>query len=101
MLARIPVLSDRDESNEPGVAFNLAVFLSYFRRGPYKVIFGMIDRREKNVIDPKWKSASIWVCLPSSSDSQLGDCYVMGHPDNRALERMDKHRTSFFEVSRA
>ena len=66
MLARILVLSDPDKSNEPGVASDLGALLSKFRRAPYKIIFGMIDRREKNVINVRWRSANTFLCLPGS-----------------------------------
>ena len=79
-------------------AMNLELHMTWWH---YCLILAMIDRREKNVIDPKLRSASIWVCLPGSSDSHIGDCYIMGHPDNRVLERMGRHKMSFFEVSRA
>ena len=41
---------------------------------------------------PLRRSASIWVCLPGSSEVWEGDCYIMGHPINRALNCMDRQQ---------
>ena len=40
-------------------------------RAPYKIMFGMIDRREKNANNAKWRSTETWVCLPGSSKTRI------------------------------
>ena len=91
----MPVLSDSDKNNRPGVVCNLATLLSKFRKVPYKIIFGMIERKRMSLM-PSGAAQTRGFVYRVPQDSHIGLCYATDHPENRALECMADEQTSFF-----